>query len=436
MRVRDRRRMPLGILLLATALAVGPLAAPPASATFPGTVGGILFVSTRDGNDEIYKMNADGTNQIRLTDNPATDGGPNASPDGRKIAFHSNRDGDYDIYTMNLDGSGLFQITNNPGVDVLPAFSPDGTKIAFQSTRTDSKDVESRAAFQQGNDFDIWTVLAGGSNPSQATNNPAFDYEPVWSPNGNFIMFTSDRDGNENLYGTSPNGTDIFQLTEDPADDFAGDISPDGTFIYWSSNRGDRYNIWRAEWACSDSPSTCTLDANATSVTDRDAPISHPAVAPNGQMGVAEGQRTGGSDFQIHFWDVTNPGAPRLLTTQATNHEPAWFYAPPPNWGRNITINFRHGAGNKLVVFGNLSVTNGTVDECTSEVPVNIQQRAGGRWRTRKTPRTSQRGRYAVEIFDRASRYRALAQPRRFLDEGYELNICEETLKAEAHRHP
>ncbi|MHC4335208.1 MAG: TolB family protein [Planctomycetota bacterium] len=66
----------------------------------------IAFVSERDGNSEIYVMNADGSAQKNLTNNPASDEAPNWSPDGKMIAFASFRDGNYEIYVMNADGSG------------------------------------------------------------------------------------------------------------------------------------------------------------------------------------------------------------------------------------------------------------------------------------------------------------------------------------------
>ena len=96
----------------------------------------IAFTSTRDGNSEIYVMDASGSNQTRLTNNPAFDFSPSFSRDGSKIAFVSNRDGIPQIYVMNADGSNQTRLTNNPAsADVSPSFSGDGSKIAFSSTR-------------------------------------------------------------------------------------------------------------------------------------------------------------------------------------------------------------------------------------------------------------------------------------------------------------
>ena len=93
------------------------------SATFSGEDGTkIAFTSDRDGNNEIYVMNAqDGSNQTNLTIDPATDEFPSWSPDGENIAFTSARDGNTEIYVMNAqDGSNQTRLTDNPASDALP----------------------------------------------------------------------------------------------------------------------------------------------------------------------------------------------------------------------------------------------------------------------------------------------------------------------------
>ena len=82
----------------------------------------IAFASKRDGNEEIYVMNADGSNVIRLTKNTVFDRNPAWSPDGKKIAFASGRDGDREIYVMNSDGSNLIKLTDNTTEDGSPSW--------------------------------------------------------------------------------------------------------------------------------------------------------------------------------------------------------------------------------------------------------------------------------------------------------------------------
>ena len=88
----------------------------------------IAFVSRRDGNAEIYLMNADGSGLRNLTRNTVGDRNPVWSPDGRRIAFESN----WQINVMNADGSGQRRLTRNGGRNFAPAWSPDGQKIAFE----------------------------------------------------------------------------------------------------------------------------------------------------------------------------------------------------------------------------------------------------------------------------------------------------------------
>src|SRR5438105_1146558 len=75
------------------------------------TQGKIAFTSNRDGNDEIYVMNTDGTGVTRLTNDPASDSQPAWSPDGSRIAFTSTRVGNFDIYVMNADGTNVTRLT-------------------------------------------------------------------------------------------------------------------------------------------------------------------------------------------------------------------------------------------------------------------------------------------------------------------------------------
>ena len=82
----------------------------------------IAFVSERDGNREIYVMDADGENPRNLTNHPSSDRDPSWSPDGKYIAFVSKRDGNREIYVINADGENLQRLTNSPRNDIQPAW--------------------------------------------------------------------------------------------------------------------------------------------------------------------------------------------------------------------------------------------------------------------------------------------------------------------------
>ena len=170
-------------------------------------------------------MDADGSNQTRLTDNAAYDFHPSWSPDGQKIAFYSDRDGDYDVYVMNADGSDVVKLTDNTVIDVVPSWSPDGQKIAFMSNRD--------------GDAEVYVMNADGSNVVRLTNNtlPVYDDFPSWSPDGNKIGFTSTRDGNREIYVMDPDGSNQTRLTDNAADDSHPSWSPDGQKIAFHSNR-------------------------------------------------------------------------------------------------------------------------------------------------------------------------------------------------------
>ena len=93
------------------------------------------------GKNEVYSMFADGGSVRNLTNNPADDGAPVWSPDGKLIAFTSDRDGHQQIYVMNADGSAVRRISQSTVADFSPTWSPDGKWIAFTSTRNGSTDI-------------------------------------------------------------------------------------------------------------------------------------------------------------------------------------------------------------------------------------------------------------------------------------------------------
>jgi Tol biopolymer transport system component len=129
------------------------------------------------GDEEVYVMNADGTNVRRLTDNADFDSAAAWSPDGEWLAFeHAPGDTltpgvepqEKDIYVMRPDGTDVHRLTDSPGLDEGPVWAPDGTKIAFSSARDGQQE--------------IYVMNADGSDQRRLTDNPARDESPDWQP--------------------------------------------------------------------------------------------------------------------------------------------------------------------------------------------------------------------------------------------------------------
>ena len=211
----------------------------------------IAFTSDRDGSEELYIMNADGSDVTRLTDT----GGHISydhrwSPDGRRIAFASDQSGNYEIYVMNADGSGLTQLTHSDRDDYNLAWSPDGQRIAFVSHRpadlvlpgalSRMRIYGSDSAQMLGN-FDICLVNSDGSGLTRLTDDAGNDFNPSWSPDGQSIVFISDRDGDSDIYTVDSDGSGLTRLTHSREREMFPSWSPDDQhiiFFTWPSDTG------------------------------------------------------------------------------------------------------------------------------------------------------------------------------------------------------
>lgn len=201
--------------------------APTAHATAPGGVGRIVFDSFRDGNSEIYVLNANNS-VTNLTNNSANDNDPSWSPKSKQIVFASKRDDpNGDIYTMDSDGSNVTRLTTSSTNDVTPAWSPKGTLIAYSSNS------------------DVILIKPDGTVVRNLTSAfPGTALEPAWSPDGRKIAFRGFDGNDEEIYTISTKGTGLVNITNDAANEDGPAWSPDGSKIAYSSDAPGQSQIF------------------------------------------------------------------------------------------------------------------------------------------------------------------------------------------------
>ena len=278
-----------------------------------GSGGGVIaFFSDRDGNNEIYVMNADGSNQRNLTNNPFSDTDPAWSPDGSQIAFASTRDGNYEIYVMDSDGSNIRRLTNHIAIDVNPTWSPDGSQIAFLSRR-------------YGN-VEIFLINVDGSNLQRITHNNYDDFEIDWSPDGKLMALASQVGEFANIYTinveSALQGTPALnQLTDTEAHDGFPKWSPDSSQIAFISNREGSEN-WEVFIMKSDG-------SNQRRLTYSDGLDGIPTWSPDSTQIAFESNRDGDNDIYVLkvAEALRNPEEVeilRLTDNDVNDQQPVW----------------------------------------------------------------------------------------------------------------
>ena len=165
----------------------------------------IVFTSLRDGDLDIYTMNVDGTNVRRLTTTLGYDGGPFFSPDGSEIVYRSYhpqtdeegevyrsllvdnvvRPSQLEIWVMNADGTNQRRVTDLGGANFAPFFHPDGERIIFSSNHSSPR----------GREFDLYLINKDGTGLERITTSEGFDGFPMFSRDGSKLVFASNRHG-------------------------------------------------------------------------------------------------------------------------------------------------------------------------------------------------------------------------------------------------
>lgn len=233
---------------------------------------------------------------------------PQAPPDvpqGARVAFHSSVQGNFEIYSVRPDGANLTNLTRHPGNDLYPSWSPDGQRLVFASDR-DGADIGL---------FDLYIMNRDGSGLTRLTNSPeSRDDLPVWSNDGNWIAFVSDRDGDSDIYAVTVDGSQLVRVTDnvDVTDSYP-DWSPDDSQIVFMSDEGRLdFEIYR-------------INRDGTGrvrLPQSDANEAYPSWSPDGTRILFSSGRDG--NWKIYTMDLDGNDLRNLTSTGANDTRARW----------------------------------------------------------------------------------------------------------------
>jgi eukaryotic-like serine/threonine-protein kinase len=316
----------------------------------------IVYQAGNFGKRDIFLRRVGGRNPVNLTQNSGADNIEAAfSPDGNRIAFRSSRDGG-GIFVMGATGESVRRLTD---FGYCPAWSPDGKKIVIategvieiMARSTTSQlwiiDVDSgekkllfkgdavhpqwsphgtRIAFWglsgEGGQRDISSISATGGEPSKITTNPAVDWNPVWSPDGKFVYFSSDRGGSMNLWRTSIDETSGKAIGEaKPVTSpslWSGfiSISLDGKNLTYTSLER-RSNIEKLAF----DPEKETITGPPVPVTTGSKVYDFPSVSPDGEWVTF---RSIGKQEDIYLSKIDGTEVRKLTDDPYRDRGPSW----------------------------------------------------------------------------------------------------------------
>ncbi len=261
--------------------------------------GEIVVASSRSGRFQLYAAERSNLAQLRkITQDTATSIDPAFSPDGSRIAYTAQRQ----IYVMDADGANAARFTNSQSTDGRAQFTPDGNAILFHSDRTARSQI-----FMQ--------PLAGG-NAVQLTQEPTVNAQPTVSPDGETIAFVTTRDGGTNIWLMSKDGSNQRAFTKSTGKDFRNTephFLRDGTLAYLleGKERGRTLTqVVKADLAT----------GKVAPITGTDLVISDFAVSPAGDLlALVVNVQGGGKPFyRVYIQPIGTGGAPVPLPTSGT----------------------------------------------------------------------------------------------------------------------
>ena len=259
--------------------------------------GKIAFVSNVTGNKELYLMDYDGHNPLRLTHNGSINLNPEFSPTGRELIYTSYKKGGVDLFRREIFSGAEARISANSGINITAAYAPDGNRIALAM----SKDGASQ----------IYLISKEGKQLARLTKNNAIDVSPAWSPDGRRIAFVSDRLGRPQIFVMDADGANQRRLTISGAYNASPRWSPKGNRIIYCRQYANEFHIHAINPDGSNDARLTTEGSN-----------EHPRWSPDGRFITFSSRRDGRE--AIYVMRADGSGQTQVSRGKGNGNHPTW----------------------------------------------------------------------------------------------------------------
>ncbi len=258
----------------------------------------IAFVSDMTGHKELFTMDYDGHNPMKISADHSICLSPAWSPDGRMLAYTSYKDRNPDLFGIDLDTGRRWKIAGYEGLNISPSWSPNGKRIA--------------AALSRDGSAEVYLMNKEGKDIERLTYGAYDNVSPSWSPNGRELVFTSGRGGTPQLYIMGVDGTDVRRITYEGSYNASPQWSPRGDRIVFASQVAGVFKI-----------ATINPDGSDFRVlTKGRGSDENPSWSPSGRQLVFSSNREG--KWNIYIMNSDGTDVERITPNDANYTSPAW----------------------------------------------------------------------------------------------------------------